>query len=358
LHDLGAAVVKVEPAGGDSARRVAWSRDEFGPMFASYNRGKQSVVLDLSTPQGCEAATRLALDSDVILQNARPGALQRAGLSAEALRIRNPRLIVACVTGYGADSPFASRPGFDIAAQAESGMMSINGDPKGPPMRIGFTLIDFMAAQAVTTAVLAALVRRGITGAGATIDVALVDVAIASMAYPWAEYGLTGNLPTRNGNGQPTAAPAADVIPTADGAVVVSAYLDEHFARLASAIERKELAQDPRYATNTARVANRVSLLSELAAAFRMFDTASLCERLNGAGVVAAAIRSFDQVRTQPNGASADLFVNIETPSSKAFPMPVKAFRMDGLPSPSTKLPAIGEHTAEVLSRTHAEDTK
>src|SRR6478609_2199230 len=269
LLDLGAEVIKVEPASGDSARRVAWSKDDFGPMFAPYNRGKRSVVLDLSTPQGCEAASCLALDCDVVLQNARPGAMQRAGLSAEILRARNPRLIVASVTGYGADSPFSSRPGFDIAAQAESGMMSINGDLNGPPMRVGFTLIDVMAAQAVTTAVLAALVRRGITGAGASIDVSLIDVAISSMACSWAEYGLTGTVPSRSGNGQPTAAPAADVIATANGAVVLSAYLDEHFARLVRVIDRKHLADDPRYATNAARVVNRVSLLEELASAFK-----------------------------------------------------------------------------------------
>lgn len=358
LLDLGAEVIKVEPAAGDSARRVAWAKDDFGPMFASYNRGKQSVVLDLSTSDGCDAAIRLALESDVVLQNARPGVMQRAGLSAQALRSRNPRLVVASVTGYGADSAFATRPGFDIAAQAESGMMSINGDANGPPMRVGFTLVDFMAAQAVTTAVLAALVRRSVTGVGAAINVALVDVAISSMTYGWAEYGLTGKVPGRNGNGQPTAAPAADVIPTADGAVVLSAYLDEHFARLATCIDRKDLAQDARYTTNAARVTNRAALLSELAVTFKNFDTGALCELLNGAGVVAASIRSFDQVRTQPSGASGDLFVNVQTPSSQAFPLPVRAFHMDGQPSPSTRLPAIGEHTSEILSRLNAKDPK
>lgn len=352
LRDLGAHVIKVEPASGDSARHVAWSKDDFGPMFVAFNRGKQSVVIDLSTPQGCEAALRLALEADIVLQNARPGSLQRAGLSAQALRARNPRLIVACVTGYGSDSSFSSRPGFDIAAQAESGMMSINGDPSGPPMRVGYTLVDFMAAQALTTAVLAALVRRGTKGAGASIEVSLVDVAISSMAYSWAEYGLTGKVPARSGNGQPTAAPAADVIPTADGAVVLSAYLDDHFARLARAIDRNDLAVDPRYATNAARVKHRAELLSQLAGAFGRFDTASLCELLNNAGVVAAAIRSFDQVRTLPNGASGDLFVDIQTPSSKPFAIPVRAFRMDGQSAPSTVLPAVGEHTAGILSRT------
>jgi crotonobetainyl-CoA:carnitine CoA-transferase CaiB-like acyl-CoA transferase len=349
LRDLGADVIKVEPAKGDAARGIAWSKDDFGPMFAPYNRGKRSVVLNLASSQGRSDALALAKSADVVMHNARPGAMHEIGLSAPALRATSPRLIVASVTGYASDSAFADRPGFDIAAQAESGMMSINGESASPPRRVGFTVVDVMAAHAVANAVLAALVRRGIHGTGATIEVALVDVAVEAMAYGWADYSMTGRLPERRGNGQPTTAPAADVIATADGAVVLSAYIDAHFSRLAVAIGCPAMAEDPRFSTNGARVAHRKELLAELGAVFAGVATVSLCERLNQAGVVVAAVRSFDQIRATPNGTSSGLFVNLQTPGTAGFSVPARPFHIDGLAEPAGELPGIGEHTEQVL---------
>jgi len=171
LRDLGAEVLKIEAPTGDAARHVAWRRDEFGPMFVPYNRGKKSVSLDLGSAADREKALALALGADVVLQNARPGALARAGLAPETLRQLNPRLVVATVSGYASDSAYADRPGFDIAAQAESGMMSINGSSNGPPTRVGFTIVDVLASQALTNGILAALVRRSLGGHGATIEI-------------------------------------------------------------------------------------------------------------------------------------------------------------------------------------------
>ena len=349
LRDLGAEVIKVEPAQGDPARRIAWSRDDFGPMFVPYNRGKRSVVLDLASAQGQSHARALALSADVVMHNARPGAMDAIGLSATALRARQPRLIVASVSGYSSESPFASRPGFDIAAQAESGMMSINGNLGSPPTRVGFTVVDVMAAHAIANATMAALVRRGLDGSGATIEVALIDVAVEAIAYGWADYSMTGRVPERRGSGQPTTAPAADVIATADGAVVLSAYMDEHFRRLATAINRPDIAKDARFATNSQRVLHREALLAELGAVFGGYATAFLCEKLNQAGVVVAAVRSLQQVRDEPNGTSASLFVDLQTQAAKSFCVPARPFRIDGAPATATELPGIGEHTTQVL---------
>lgn len=348
LCDLGADVVKVEPVEGDAARRVAWSRDDVGPLFAPYNRGKRSVVLDLAGA-GRADALALATQADVVISNARPGAMDRAGLSTSVLRAANPRLIVATVTGYGPDTPMADWPGFDIAAQAESGMMSLNGDPDRPPARVGFLVVDVMTAHAVTTAVLAALVRRGARGVGAEITVSLLDVAVEAMAYTWSQYALEGTLPVRRGSGQPHVAPAADVLPAADGAVVVTAYLDAHFVRLARAIDRPALAADPRFATNAARVAHRDALIAELSEAFRRFDAVSLCGRLAAAGIVAAPVRTLDTVRAAPHGVSPGLFVPLRSPAAGGFEVPARPYAMDGLPPVPTRLAALGEHTDEVL---------
>lgn len=350
MRDLGADVVKVEPASGDPARYAGWSRDDFGPMFAPYNRGKRSVVLDLGTEEGRRHAFGLAVGADVVLQNARPGTMARAGIGPEQLRAVAPRLVVATVTGYGVGSAFASRSGLDIAAQAESGMMSINGPADGAPTRVGFPVADVLTAQTVASAVLAALVRRGLQGVGGSIDISLLDVATASMAYLWADAALQGRLPVRTGNGQPTAAPAADVVPTADGAVVISAYVDTHFGRLAEAVGRPQLACDPRFQTNAARVVHRQALLEELRTAFARYTTEALCEHLGRVGVVVAAVRNFDQVRAGANGVMPGLFVELGTPSLARFELPALPFRIDGQGLAPTRLPAIGEHTAEVLA--------
>jgi crotonobetainyl-CoA:carnitine CoA-transferase CaiB-like acyl-CoA transferase len=350
LRDLGAEVIKVEAAGGDPARHAGWTQDEFGPMFAAYNRGKRSVVLDLRSQEGRDRAFQLAIGADVVLQNARPGAMARAGIAPEQLRAACPRLIVATVTGYGVGSAFAGRSGLDIAAQAESGMMSINGPAGASPTRVGFAVVDVMTSQVLANAVLAALVRRGIHGEGASIDISLLDVATASMTYPWAEYALLDRIPIRSGNGQPTSAPAADVIATRDGAVVISAYEDAHFCRLAEAVGRDHLASDPRFLSNASRVAHRKPLLDALQEAFATFNTQDLCELLGKAGVVVAAVRNFDQVRTGANGLSPGLFLKVESPTKGTFELPGSPCRMDGQAAAPTSLPGIGEHTAQVLA--------
>lgn len=350
LRDLGADVIKVEPASGDPARYAGWSHDDFGPMFAPYNRGKRSVVLDLATSEGRSAAFRLAMAADVVLQNARPGTMERAGIGPAQLRAVAPRLVVATVTGYGVGSAFANRSGLDIAAQAESGMMSLNGAGDGPPTRVGFAVVDVMTSQMLCNAVLAALVRRGVNGAGASINISLLDVATTSMAYPWAEYALQGRVPVRTGNGQPTAAPAADVVATADGAVVISAYVDAHFVRLAKAVGKSQLAADPKFLTSADRVIHRKELLAALHAAFAPFKSGELCELLGTAGVVVAAVRNFDQVRAGANGMSEGLFLQVKTPARDAFELPGLPFRMNGRPGAPSRLPGIGEHTQQVLA--------
>ncbi|MCA0324636.1 MAG: CoA transferase [Proteobacteria bacterium] len=349
LVDLGADVIKLEPPGGDAARQSGWSKDAFGPMFSAYNRDKRSVVFNLRSDAGRAQAQRLALSCDVVLANARPGAMEKQGLGAAQLMAQAPRLIYGRVSAFGQTGPSSTRAGLDIAAQAESGIMSMNGFADREPVRVGYTVVDVLAASALTSGVLAALLRRGTTGRGGLVELSLIDVAVASMAYPWAEYRLLGQMPLRRGNGQATVAPAAEVIATRNGMIVLSAYTEEHFPRLCAAIERPELVGDPRFATNAARVQNRPALLEVLHDALSHFETDALVEMLNNGGIVAGAVRTMAQVQPGKFGVAADLFVDALGGEREPTSVPGQPMQLDGVPRRAGRLPAVGEHTQQVL---------
>ena len=350
LADLGADVIKLEPPGGDAARHVGWSQDAFGPMFSAYNRGKRSVVLDLRSDIGRQQAQRLALACDVVLANTRPGALEKQGLGAAQLLAQSPRLIYGRVSAFGQQGSASIRPGFDIAAQAESGMMSLNGEADRDPVRVGFTVVDILAAQSLANGVLAALVRRGVTGRGTLVDLSLIDVAVSALANAWTEYRQNGRRPLRRGNGQPTVAPAADIINTRDGMVVLSAYMDEHFHRLCRTIGRPELAQDQRFANNAARVKHRAELMQVLKEALSDFDSDALVNMLAEGGIVAGTIRDMSQVRAGHAGVSADLFIDVQTPGRAPLSLPGFPVNLSGIQRRPGRLAALGEHTEQVLA--------
>lgn len=350
LGDLGADIIKVESTAGDAARHVGWADDAYGPMFSAYNRGKRSVVLDLRSEVGRQQAQALACSADVVLQNARPGTMERQGLGAARLMEMAPRLVYGQVSGFGQRGPASVRPGFDIAAQAESGMMSLNGDADREPTRVGFTVVDALAAQVLSNGVLAALVRRGVTGRGGLVDVSLIDVAVSAMANAWTEYHLSGRMPLRRGNGQPNTAPAADVVRTADGMVVVSAYTQDHFPKLCAAIGVPELALDPRFRENSGRVANRSALMEVLCNSMAHMTSDQVCDLLASAGVVAGSIRTMADVKAGQAGVSADLFVEVAAPNRKAIRVPGLPMSLGGVERRPGRLPALGEHTQEVLA--------
>lgn len=350
LADLGADVIKIEGPGGDAARRAGWAKDAFGPMFSAYNRGKRSVLLDLKSAAGREAAVALATTADVLLQNSRPGVMERLGLGAQDCMARAPRLVYGRVSGFGQTGPASERACFDIAAQAESGMMSLNGPRGGEPTRVGFTAVDLMASQSLATGVLAALLRRGTTGRGGLVEVALIDVAVQALSSQWAEYRLSGTMPLRTGNGQPNTAPSAEVVTTADGMVVVSAYTDEHFPRLCAALERPDLAADPRFLRNAGRVEHKSALMAALREAMGRFSTEQVCALLTRAGVVVGAIHTMAQVHAGQGGVSADLFVDVAAAGRAPIQVPGLPFALDGAPRAAGRLPELGEHTQEVLA--------
>lgn len=350
LADLGADVIKVEPPGGDASRRSGWQADACGPMFSAYNRGKRSIVLDLRRAEDRGVAMDLVRRADVVLQNARPGVMEKYGLGAEQLRGVLPRLVYGSVNGFGDSGPAAARPGLDIAAQAESGMMSMNGDAHADPTRVGFTVVDVLAGRTLATGVLAALVRRGITGQGAHVKVSLIDVAADALSQQWAEYQILDTVPSRCGNGQPTMAPAADVLPTADGRIVISAYLQEHFARLCECLGLPELPQDARFHDNASRVANRPALLGMLAGALSALTTEEACRRLNAAGVVCGAVRDLHDAIQYAQATTPERVISVPSPGNRSLRMPALPMTIDDGRPRDAALPDLGQHTTEILA--------
>ena len=342
LAELGAEVVKVEPLQGDQARRVGAFGDA---MIRAYNRGKRSLAIDLRDERGRTLALQLVADADVVVQNMRPGAMERLGLGPEAVREVNPRAIYASVTGFGMHGPSRNRAGLDIAAQAEGGIMSVTGEADGDPLRVGLPVVDASTASSLAQAILAALFRRERTGEGAEIEISLLEVAIHLQAANWEEYLGTGREPMRMGNGQPTVAPAADVIRTVDGHIVLSAYTDEHWSTLCRLIDRTDLLFDPRFDSNPSRVRNRSTLLQILSDALSAMSTESCVKWLSDNGIVVGAVRGYAQVLESGDVHASGIFRTDGTGKYVGLP-----YSIGGLPhSVSDPAPELGEHSGVVL---------
>lgn len=352
LADLGADVIKVEALRGDSARRPDASGK--APMFLAYNRRKRSIALDLRSASGAAAARRLALSADVVLHNTRVGIMEAVGLDATSLRREKPRLIHASINGFGSGGPSRTRPGLDIAAQAESGIMSITGEPGGHPLKVGFTVVDAATALATSNAILAALFRRAMQGTGDTIEVSLLAVGVQLQAQIWAEYACSGALPVRIGNCQPMSAPAADVIAVADGHIVLSASLEAHWSRLCMAIGQPELVQDPRFLSNALRVQHRQALLEILRAALCHMTGEAARALLERHEVVVGVVRNYRQVMDSQDVQATGIFAPVADGCGQDIRVPGLPFTMASLGSEAQaaipEVPRLGQHTAQVLA--------
>lgn len=299
LAELGASVTKVEPLSGDQARHIGPYGES---MVRAYNRGKRSIALDLRTDAGREVAWRLIAGADVVIQNLRPGVMDKLGLGPAEVRGRHPLVVYLSIAGFPGAGPSRDRPGYDIAAQAESGLMSVTGEPDRLPQKVGVPIIDAAAAHIGAQAVLAALYGRERTGQGETLETSLLETALHLQAATWCEYLGGGPEPTRIGGGQPHNAPAAEVVPTRDGHIVLSAYAQEHWQRFCRAMGRDDLAGDPRFATNTSRVTHRAELRAVLQECLSGYSSEECVALLGRNQIVAGAVRRYRDVL-----ASADL---------------------------------------------------
>ena len=355
LADLGAEVIKIESFNGDNSRRFGVSErsGHRSGMFMAYNRGKKSVALDLRNAEGVAVARELALGADVVVQNSRVGVMESLGLDAATLRAQKPSLIHASISGFGTHGPSRERPGLDIAAQAESGMMSLTGEPGGAPLKTGFAVVDAATATAAANAILAALFRCARRGEGATIETSLLAVAVGLQAQIWAEYGCSGQLPQRAGNAQPLVAPAADLIQVEDGHIVISAYMEDHWQRLCRAIEQPELASDPRFATSNDRVANRPEMVRILNDALGGYGGEQARARLEAFGVVCGVVRNYAQVRASEDVQASGIFQQVMDGKGGEVGVPGLPFNFADtvISEPPAALPGLGEHTLEVLKQ-------
>jgi crotonobetainyl-CoA:carnitine CoA-transferase CaiB-like acyl-CoA transferase len=312
LADYGAEVLKVEPPSGDGGRALRSAAAvgiEPAPLFAAYNRDKTAIRLDLRDAADRTRAWELLAQADVVLESSLPGAMERLGFGADAVRERFPRIVYASVSGFGAGPLGRDRRGVDLIVQAESGMMSLTGYPGGTPTKVGFTVVDAACGHALCHGILAALFRRERTGAGGTVRISLLDVALNIQGGPLGEYLQTGVQPPLAGNSAPHTAPA-DVYETADGHVVMAAYLDPHWRRLVEVLDDASLAADPQFATPGDRVAHRSALTDLLAVHFRRRTTAEWLAALGAAGVLCAAVNDLAAVVAHPLVAESGLLID------------------------------------------------
>jgi crotonobetainyl-CoA:carnitine CoA-transferase CaiB-like acyl-CoA transferase len=351
LADLGADVVKIEhPIGGDETR--SWGPPYVGGesvYFLSVNRGKRSVALDLKDPEGRELALELCGRADVVIENFRPGGAARLGLDYDVVRGRRRDIVYCTINGFGRREPY-DRPGYDFIVQAESGLMSITGEPDGEPMKVGVALVDVLAGLNAATAILAALLRRERTGEGELIEVSLLDSAFAGLVNVAANALATGEEPVRYGNAH------ASIVPyqpfrAADGWVAVAAANDGLYRRLCDAIGRPDLGADERYATNDARVHNRDALVTELEAAFAARRTDEWVQLLLEAGVPAGKIRGVGDALRAAAATGAPATSRVPHPTAGTLELVAPPFALARAPLPApTAPPLLGQHTAEVLA--------
>ena len=351
LADLGAAVVKVEPPGGDLAR--AWGPPFWGgesALYLSANRGKRSIVLDLKSAQGMEVLHRIVRESDVFVQASRPGVSRRLGFDYDAIRRVRADVIYMGISAYGKHGPLSELPGYDPLMQAYSGIMSLTGHPDAPPTRVGGAVVDYGTGMWAATAILAALRARDHHGEGVELETSLLDTALAWVSYHIAGYLGTGEIPGPMGSGISSIAPY-QAFPTEDGHVMIAAGNDALFGRLCAALDVPEVASDGRFRTNPDRVAHRDELTPLLDARTRTLTTAELLERGQAHAVPCSAIHSIAEVVEDKQVLASEMIPSAPTNELPDYREVALPLRIDGRrPRAPVRPPGSGEHTREVLA--------
>ncbi|MDM9561301.1 CaiB/BaiF CoA transferase family protein [Bordetella petrii] len=344
LADHGADVIKIEPPAGDETR--GWGPpflDDTASYFIGVNRNKRGMTLDLAQPAGQELLRRLLADADVLVENFKPGTLEKWGLGYDALSREFPRLIHCRVSGFGADGPLGGLPGYDACAQAMCGLMSVNGDAQGEATRVGLPVVDMVTGLNAAVAVLLALNERMRSGLGQFLDITLYDCAVSLLHPHAANYFYSGKVPGRTGNAHPNIAPY-ETLPTRSGPIFLAVGNNRQFAALARVLGAPALPDDPRFATNAERLQHRDALREALAELLAAHDAATLAEQLLRAGVPAAAVQNVEDVLGHPHTRHRGMV--LEQDGYRGVGSPIKLSRT---PATLRRLPpALGEHNDEV----------
>jgi crotonobetainyl-CoA:carnitine CoA-transferase CaiB-like acyl-CoA transferase len=349
LADLGADVIKVErPETGDDTR--GWGPpfvSEDAAYFLALNRNKRSVVLDLATDEGVSAARKLALSSDVLVENFRPGLMARFGLDHGSLAREHPGLVYCSLTAFGDDGEAATRPGYDIIVQALSGLMSITGHPGGEPTKVGVALLDVICGLYAANGIQAALLGREATGVGGRVSVSLFDASVAALVNQAANFLLGGVVPRPMGNAHPNIVPY-QLFDSADRPFILAAGNDRLFARTCEVIGLTQLAQDDRFETNASRVRNREELIPLMQEVFSRRPSVEWLASLEAVSVPCAPVRGVDEVFDSPEGAA--MVQEVEDPLRGLLRLVADPIRLSGsVAEVRLPPPTLGEHTAEVL---------
>lgn len=363
LADLGAEVIKIErPGSGDDTR--AWGppylKDEEGrdtresAYFLSTNRGKKSVTLDIATPEGQAIVRKLAMESDVFIENYKVGDMARYGLSYDDLKALNPRLVYCSVTGFGQDGPMSSFAGYDFVIQGMGGLMSITGErddlPGGGPQKLGVAFSDLMTGMYASVAILAAIEHRHKTGEGQYIDMALLDVQVAAVANMNMNYLVSGKVPKRQGNAHANIVPY-QVFRTRDGHMVLAVGNDRQFAKFCDIAGCAHLAGDERFATNANRVRNREILVPMLEEVLLGRTTADWVAPLEAAGVPAGPINDIAQTFEHPQVRHRKMRVDLPHPQAGTVPSVANPIKFSATPIAYTSAPPLlGQHTQDILA--------
>ena len=351
LGDMGAEIIKIEnPDGGDDTR--SWGPpflNGVSAYFLSINRNKKSLTLNLKDERGKALLRDLIRKGDVMVENFRPGALEKLGFSWEEIRRVNPRMIFASLSGFGQTGPRRSEPGFDVVIQGEGGVMSITGDPDGPPTKVGASIADITAGMLAAQGVMLALYHREKTGVGQMVDVSMLDGQVALLAYHANGYFATGRVPPRRGNRHPSITPY-ETYSCGDGYFNLGVGNDSLWRRFCDAMGLASLKEDPRFAVNKDRVNNREELQRILDAFFAEKTVEETIEALRGAGVPCGPINNIGQALSEPQVLAREMVVDVDAPvagPTKVTGVPIKLSETPG--AVRTPPPALGQHTDEVL---------
>ena len=350
LGDLGADVIKVEPPEGDETR--AW-----GPPFAEgesayylcVNRNKRGMVVNLKSVEGRAILHKLVKQSDVLVENFRPGTLEKFGLDYESARELNPRLIYCSITGFGQTGSMRDKPGYDFMIQALGGLMSITGVPDGEPMKTGVAVVDLFAGQNAIIAILAPLQARAMTGRGQHLDIALFDSQLGWLANVASNYLISGKLPKRHGNAHPNIVPYQS-FQASDGWFAIAVGNDRQFVRLCEMLEKPEFAVDERFAANSGRVQNRDELIALLKSIFVTRSASEWLSLLEQAEIPCGPINNFEQVFSMPTVQEREMLVKMNHPTIGELPLVGSPLKMSDTPVEyRLHPPLMGEHTEDVL---------
>lgn len=357
LAALGAEVIKIEmPGTGDLARQLGadpdLNRRNMGVSFLAQNAGKASVVLDLKSPLGRAAFLRLVDTADAVVENFRPGVMDRLGLGADTLRTRKPSLVYCAISGFGQDGPLRDNPAYDQIVQGLSGVMSVTGDADSAPLRVGYPVADTMGGITAAFALVAALFRRERTGAGETIDVSMLEATLVAMGWAVSNWLIAGVPPRPMGNDNMTAAPSG-AFRTGDGLLNIAANRQEQFETLCGLIGRPDLAADARFAERENRKAHRAALTAEIELALTSASAAHWAHLLNRHGVPAGEVLSVEAALAHPQVSARGLIR--EFPETEAIGQPIRVVRTgfrlaSGDPAPGSPPPLLGADTERLLT--------